>query len=62
MILVINIVLQKYYINDKDDKKNIFTLIEKIAYEQRRFANIENVIPDNYYEVANLGCRKRFQK
>lgn len=46
----------KYYINDKDDKKNIFTLIEKIAYEQRRFANIENVIPDNYYEViANLG-------
>ena len=37
-------------------RKTFFTLIEKIAYEQRRFANIENVIPDNYYEViANLG-------
>jgi Zn-dependent peptidase ImmA (M78 family)/transcriptional regulator with XRE-family HTH domain len=44
---------QKYSINISDDKKNVFNLISKIAIEQRRVANIENVIPENYFEVIN---------
>ena len=42
---------QKYQLNLKEDKKNLFNLVAKIAYEQRKFANIENVIPDNYFDV-----------
>lgn len=42
---------QKYQLNLKEDKKSLFNLIAKIAYEQRKFANIENVIPDNYFDV-----------
>jgi Zn-dependent peptidase ImmA (M78 family) len=39
-----------------DDKRSIFNLIAKIAYDQRRIANIENVIPDNYFDVIqNIG-------
>lgn len=46
----------KYNINITDDKKSIFNLISKIALEQRRVANIENIIPENYYEVIhNIG-------
>ena len=50
---------QKYYINLNDFKekeKDIFKLVEKIAYDQRRITNIENVIPDNYFEMLeNIG-------
>ncbi len=47
---------QKYTINFNDDKRTIFNLIAKIAYDQRRIANIENVIPDNYFDVIqNIG-------
>ena len=47
---------QKYSINASDDKKTIFNLVSKIALEQRRVANIENVIPENYFEVIhNIG-------
>lgn len=47
---------QKYNINPSDDKKTIFNLVYKIALEQRRVANIENVIPENYFEVIhNVG-------
>lgn len=47
---------QKYSINLNDDKKTIFNLVAKIAYDQRRIANIENVIPENYFEVIqNIG-------
>ena len=47
---------QKYAINLNDDKNSILNLVSKIAYEQRRNANIENIIPENYYEVIqNLG-------
>jgi Zn-dependent peptidase ImmA (M78 family) len=47
---------QKYNINLNDDKRSIFNLIAKIAYDQRRIANIENVIPDNYFDVIqNIG-------
>lgn len=47
---------QKYNINLNDDKKTVFNLIAKIAYDQRRIANIENVIPDNYFDVIqNIG-------
>ena len=42
---------QKYQLNLKEDKKSLFNLVAKIAYEQRRIANIENVIPDNYFNV-----------
>jgi Zn-dependent peptidase ImmA (M78 family)/transcriptional regulator with XRE-family HTH domain len=44
---------QKYNINLSDEKKSIFNLVSKIALEQRRVANIENVIPENYFEVIN---------
>jgi Zn-dependent peptidase ImmA (M78 family)/plasmid maintenance system antidote protein VapI len=44
---------QKYNINLSDEKKSIFNLVYKIAIEQRRVANIENVIPENYFEVIN---------
>lgn len=53
---------QKYSINVSDDKQSIFNLVSKIANEQRRVANIENVIPENYFEViqnigVNVICR-----
>ena len=47
---------QKYQMNLTEDKKTLFSMIEKIAYDQRRIANIENVIPDNYFDVIqNIG-------
>ena len=50
---------QKYKIDISDfksNKKSIFKQIEKIAYDQRRIANIESIIPDNYFEVLeNIG-------
>lgn len=50
---------QKYSINItdfKDNKNAVYRLVEKIAYDQRRMANIEYVIPDNYFEVLeNIG-------
>ena len=42
---------QKYHLNVSDDKKTLFDSVAKIAFEQRRVANIENIIPDNYFEV-----------
>ena len=47
---------QKYHLQHTADKKLIFNHVSKIALEQRRIANIENIIPENYYEViSNIG-------
>lgn len=52
-------ITQKYYINLNDFKEReneVYKLVEKIAYEQRRITGIENVIPNNYFEIlTNLG-------
>lgn len=42
---------QRYQLNLNEDKKTLFNLVAKLAYEQRRIANIENVVPDNYFDV-----------
>ena len=50
---------QKYTLNIENSKKiteNMERAIEKIAYEQRQFMNIETIIPENYYEIIeNIG-------
>ncbi|MCF7932823.1 MAG: XRE family transcriptional regulator [Acholeplasmataceae bacterium] len=47
---------QKYKIDQQADSKVTFDLVAKIAYEQRRISNIENVIPNNYFEIIqNMG-------
>lgn len=47
---------QKYKLTETKDQNSLFALVEKVASEQRRMADIDNIIPDNYYEVIqNLG-------
>lgn len=41
------------YTFDGMDMNATFKYLEKIAYEQRRVANIENNIPDSYFEVID---------
>ncbi len=42
---------QKYSLDFTQSNKEIFKAVEKIAIEQRKLAGIEDVIPNNYYEV-----------
>lgn len=47
---------QRYALNMSQDRKKLFQMIEKVALDQRRIANIENVIPDNYFEsIMKIG-------
>lgn len=47
---------QKYILTEPKDKSDVFSIVAKVAHEQRRMADIDNVIPDNYYEVIqNFG-------
>ena len=46
----------KYHLNGNEKKDALNDILSKIANEQRRAANIEEVIPENYFEVIeNLG-------
>ncbi len=42
---------QKYSLNLSRSKKELFKIVEKIALKQRKLAGIEDVIPQNYYDV-----------
>jgi len=52
----------RYSFNKFENDVKFFQSIEKIALDQRRLANIENVVPENYYETIrkmgiNVICR-----
>ena len=53
---IYNYVPQKYTLKYNLEKKSILSTVKRIAYEQRKCLNIENVIPDNYFSIlSNIG-------
>lgn len=44
---------QKYNVNYQEEQNKIYEFVAKIALEQRRLANVENNVPDNYFKVIS---------